>query len=165
MIWLFPLALAGEPQSIEVTYTATFEMDQRGDQLCNLTQLCDCATTYKGAGKLVEKADDHLTFQGTWAVEANTCSDKLTVWVPKDGAAFHTIRRSGDGLEEWIVHRTAAGNVRLNQGMKQNGQYWINELGQPWKQTSWAIHQEDGTTLAMGVKLAGRHDLAIALGE
>ncbi|MEZ4322256.1 MAG: hypothetical protein R3F61_32585 [Myxococcota bacterium] len=158
---LIALATAAEPQSVTLTYTARFELDERGDQVCGLTGLCDCSTVYEGTGTLHEKAEDRLTFSGTWKVASNTCSDKLTVWVPADGAAFHSFHRNGEQLDDWVVHRQATGHTRLNSGMKKSGQYWINELGQPWKSTHWTVHQEDGTTLAMGVKLQGFHDLDI----
>jgi hypothetical protein len=156
-------ALADSPKSIAITYTARFEMDDTGDRLCGMTGLCDCQTVYTGTGTLHEQGESRLTFTGTWKTTSNTCGDQLTVWVPPDGKAFHTLRWSDGTLQEWVVHRDAAQHQRLTQGMKASGQYWINELAQPWKDgpQSVSIHQEDGQTLVMGVRLDGFHDLAI----
>ncbi len=158
-------ALAGHPpKNVEITYTARFEMDDTGDRLCGMTGLCDCQTVYKGAGTLHEKGDDRLTFSGTWSVEENSCGGKLTVWTPRDGKAFHTLRWSDGTLQEWVVHKSAAQHQRLESNMKKSGQYWINELEKPFdgaSKASLSIHQEDGQTLAMGVRLDGFHDLSI----
>ena len=161
---LLPSFAKEAPDTVEITYTARFEMDDTGDRLCSMTGLCDCQTVYAGSGRLHERGDDRVTFSGTWSIQENSCGGKLTVWVPRDGNAFHTLRWADGALVEWVVHRDAAQHQRLTQNMKKSGQYWINGLAQPWngqQAKTWSIQQQDGQTLAMGVRLDGFHDLAL----
>ena len=120
---LFLVSAFANPESVTVSYTATFDLDATGDQLCAITKFCDCKTTYAGTGKKVTAEGDRLTFEGTWKIVTNTCSDQLTVWVPPDGKAFHTLRHANGTLTEWVVHGDAAKNARMASGMKAGGQY------------------------------------------
>lgn len=163
---LFLLAAAhAAPSTVQVTYTVRYDLDAMGDRICAFTKLCDCTSTYVGAGELVATEADRLTFRGTWTRTANTCSDPLLVWTPPDGAAHHTLRHQGGRLTEWVVHAGANRHERLTSEMKANGQFWMNELAQPWPGTTFVSQQRDGTTLAGGIRLDATHELRIQLSE
>lgn len=164
MLILLSSALAG-PTQVQITYTATFDLDATGDQICPLTGFCDCASTYLGTGMLQTEEGDRMTFYGTWKASQNTCGKELTIWVPADGKAFHTLRHGGGSLSEWVVHADASKHQRLLSGMKTSGQFWMNEIDLSWPGTTFAVKQSDGTTLAGGIKLQASHDLQITLGK
>ena len=55
-----------------------------------------CETSYVGTGAVKEVEGGRITFEGQWTVTSDTCGGN-TVWFPKDGAAFHTLRLTEDG--------------------------------------------------------------------
>lgn len=138
--WIWVLAQVGwsgelptieDQQQVTVEYKLAFDMDERGDAACKLTQLCDCTARYTGGGKQVRRGENFITFKGTWKNEESTCSDSFEPWAPAEETAFHTLRWDAGTkkLTEWIVHANQDKNERLESGIKEGEQYWISEMG------------------------------------
>lgn len=160
MLAFLALARAADPTSVAVTYTVAFDMNATGDQICKATGICDCTSTYVGEGTL--QPGETLTYKGTWKMQSNTCNANFQVWAPPDGQAFHTFRKDATSITEWVVHGDVGGSVKMNSGMKQNRQFWMDALAIPWptKGTAQAV-QKDGSDLAMGVRVDATHTLAL----
>ena len=162
LLLLASLALA-TPPTLQVVYTARFDLDATGDGMCEMTKLCDCTATYVGKGTEVHRDEGRVTFQGSFAQKSSDCHDTFAIWVPADGEAFHTLRFADGSLTEWVVHDQASGHARLASGMKAAGQFWINELAQPWPFTKAKVEQTDGSDLGGLMKVNVGHTLALTL--
>jgi len=119
--------------AVSVHYTARFDLDSMGDQLCGVTGLCDCTATYLGSGKLLEKTGQRLTYLGQWTLKESDCASHLLTWVPSEGAAHHTLLwdATGQKVTEWVVHQQAADHKRFADNIKQRGQFWLSDMAAP----------------------------------
>lgn len=162
---LLALALAhAAPEGVRITYTARFDLNATGDQLCAITKLCDCTATWTGEGSAPVVDGSRVTWKGTWALSQSSCHDSFLIWTPADGTAWHTLRLSADGarVDEWVVHGTAANHTKLSTGIKAGKQFWIDGLGAPWTgKGPTEASQSDGGELAMGVRVDTTHMLQI----
>jgi len=157
-----PHAWAAPPQSIEVDYTLKYDLDATGDQLCPITQICDCSASYKGTGKQVEVEGNRFTFEGTWTVRKSDCDDNLSIWVPADGKAFHTVRRDAEGkvLLEWLTHQSRSQTTRLQSGMKAAGQYWVADINAVWNGEAQTVTHSEKENGSMTIfKVITHHEL------
>ena len=158
MWMLFSVASAG-PNVLELTYKVDFDLDAMGDKLCGLTKFCDCSSVYAGRGTIVEAAPDRVTFRGTWTIGENSCQDPLKVWVPADGVAFHTLWVTDGKVTAWVVSDEVSNAKPRKQAIKENKQFWIDELAIPWPTKRFEATQQDAGDMGMGITLTATHHL------
>lgn len=160
-------ALAADPRSLAVTYTARFDLPPDADQVCPMTAICDCKLTWSGTGTLREGSGDRLTFEGTWAVTEGSCNDAFVLWTPSDGTAYHTIRLSADRttVTEWIAHDKLGDSTRFQSDIKARGQVWLTGMTAVVDGTTGtAVHFERETGDVGPFKLTTEHSLSVTLG-
>jgi hypothetical protein len=157
---LDPPAIA--PAKVAIRYTVRFDIDN--DSVCAQAQVCDCAVTWEGTGKLLSAQAGSLLYEGTWKQTSGHCHDALTLWTPADGKAFHTIRlnSAGTAVTEWIAHARAEDTTRFTTNIKAQGQVWLSEFTAPIDpKTHIAVHTESAKGDAGGVGIASEHSLRI----
>ena len=157
---LDPPAIA--PAKVAVRYTVRFDIGS--GEVCAQAQVCDCAVTWEGTGKLVSAQAGSLLYGGTWKQTSGRCHDALTLWTPADGKAFHTLRldRAGTAVTEWIAHARAEDTTRFTQDIKARGQVWLSDFQAPIDpKTHVAVHNEKATGDAGGVTIASEHSLRV----
>lgn len=160
-MWFLSSLAFANPQSVELNYSVTFDLDATGDKLCGMTKVCDCNALYVGTGTLVEAQGNRLTYAGSWTVAKSDCNDAFALWVPADGKAFHSFT-VGTKLSEWVVHGEKSNHAKRKTAIQQNAQFWIDALDHPWPAKQVSVTQQDGSELVMGVKLQANHVLAAA---
>lgn len=128
LIALVSWAYAAPPTHLTVTYTVKYDLPPAADQVCGVTQVCDCAVTWSGGGTLVTA--DPPTYKGTWKLTSGACNDAFLLWTPANGVAYHTIRLSPDGqrVVEWIAHASPSDTTRATTDIKAHGQVWVAEM-------------------------------------
>ena len=159
---LDPPAIA--PAQVAVRYTVRFDIGS--DAVCAPTQVCDCAVTWEGTGKLVSAEAGSLLYGGTWKQTSGHCHDALTLWTPTDGKAFHTLRldRAGTAVTEWIAHARDTDTTRFTHDIKARGQVWLSDFAAPIDpKTHIAVHKESAVGEVGGVTIASEHSLRVAL--
>lgn len=162
------MAVAGAAEGgaqLELNYRVDFDLDAMGDKLCGLTKFCDCSSVYVGRGTLVEKTKDRWTFEGTWEITQNSCKDPLQVWLPADGKAFHSFKVVDGKMVEWVVHGDKSNHIARKEGIKEHGQFWMNELAVTWPTKRFETTQQDNGDMGMGITLTGKHLLIGAITE
>jgi hypothetical protein len=154
-------------KTVDITYHVTWDLNEKGDSMCQATQLCDCQSIYAGSGAVKEVDGNRVTFEGTWSMTANDCGDNFTIWRPEEGStkAFHTVRfdDARQHVTEWIAHRDAEQVDPLSVGMKKRGQFWINELGAAWTPAGAVSSlQVEEDSIGFGINIQTSHDLKLA---
>ncbi len=132
---LTSLALAAPPEaahdfkSVQIEYKVTMDLDKMADMGCKVSGICDCEATYFGTAKALPAKGNTLTFAGSWDVKDSTCAEGLTLWVPEDKKAHHTIRLDPKGqVHEWVAHADPANSTPLTEGIKDGKQVFLNEM-------------------------------------
>lgn len=106
---------------------------------CLLFGACSCTASYEATGTMPVRNGQQLTFQGTWAQTASTCSSLIDtfLWTPANGAAYHTFLFNGfsTGIDTWVVHEDAADTAPVSNdfaSLASAGQFAVEGLGVPY---------------------------------
>jgi hypothetical protein len=123
--------------TVSVQFSIAFDLDQLGDNLCPVMQICDCVATYSGTGTFLEGEGTRATFVGDWRLDDSDCTAvsqfNTIVWNrPANPAAHHTFEWSDDGSQviTWIVHRDADKTSPLDPP-SSNQQWWMDRMDAP----------------------------------
>ena len=163
-----PMMDASSVKQVELNYSVSFNLDDRGDAACRYTGVCDCSATFKASAKRATVDGNRLTMRGSWVEEENTCHDSLSPWVDPKGKAFHTFRFSDDGtrLSEWLVHADVSKLDRLKEGMKKGQQYWIADMNALFDPMTGRVNYEERESIPVSFfQIQSHHQLDLRFAQ